>query len=287
MKYSVQTYFEPITSTLTYIVYDESSRNCVVIDPVWNLEYASGKLSSESVNQVLEFCKTKELEVRAVLETHIHADHVTGAQLVKEKYPQALVCIGSKIADVQKYWHKIYDLPTEVPTDGRQFDKLLNDGESIEFGNIAVKVLHTSGHTPACATYVIGEDAFVGDAIFMPDSGTGRCDFPGGDAHQLFRSVSSKIFSLPENTRLHVGHDYQPGGRELRSNCTVKEQKTGNIHIRTQTTEAEFVKFRTERDKTLSAPKLLLPSLQVNLNGGMIPLKNSKGEPYLRIPLKA
>lgn len=284
MKTAVQTYFEKVTSTLTYVIYDPDTKNAIIIDPVWNLDYAAGKLDTHSVEEVYGFCKSNDLEVRAILETHVHADHLSGAQFFKEKFPQATLCISSKISDVQKYWKDLYDLQN-VATDGSQFDKLLNDGDSIQFGSLEVKVMHTPGHTPACASYVIGNHVFVGDAMFMPDSGTGRCDFPGGDAHLLFNSVAKKIYSLPDNTEVHVGHDYQPDGREVRSVATVKEQKATNIHIQSDTEQADFVKFRTERDKTLSAPKLLLPSLQVNLNGGIIPLKNSRGEPYLRIPL--
>lgn len=283
MAFSFKSFFDPKTSTLSYIVYDEQSRDAVIIDPVLDFQYESGEISFTSLHTYLSFLKSNELKLHYILETHVHADHLTCAPWLKEKFPEAKIGIGQRITEVQKSFQKIYHLP-EFKADGSQFDVLFKDGTTIEAGKISIKILSTPGHTPACCTFLIEDHLFTGDALFMPDFGVGRCDFPGGSAKELYESITQKVYSYPESYRVSPGHDYRPGGRELKFISTVKEQKESNIHIKSSTKENDFVNFRTERDKTLSAPKLLLPSLQVNMNGGRWPIPH-ENELYLKIPL--
>jgi glyoxylase-like metal-dependent hydrolase (beta-lactamase superfamily II) len=238
------------------------------------------------VNEVAAFLKAEGLKLHLILETHAHADHLTGAQPLKKLFPNAKIAIGSRITDVQKIFKKVFNFSDQFAIDGRQFDLLLADGSETMAGSIRIQTIFTPGHTPACASYHIGDALFTGDAIFMPDSGTGRCDFPAGSAETLFESIH-KIYKLPDETRIFTGHDYQPNGRPLQFQSTVGEEKKSNIQLKATTTKSDYVSFRTTRDKTLAAPRLLLPSIQVNIDGGHLPAPESNGVSYLKMPLKA
>jgi glyoxylase-like metal-dependent hydrolase (beta-lactamase superfamily II) len=286
MKPTVKAFFDPETSTLTYVVFDPASKDAAILDPVWNYDAASSKLSTKSTDEVVAFVREHALNVHLVMETHAHADHISGSQLLKRELPKSRLAIGKRIRDVQKEFAKIYNLPSSFVPDGHQFDVLVSDGETITAGTLAIKAIFTPGHTPACASYVIGDAVFTGDALFMPDFGTGRCDFPLGSASDLYDSVHGRLYSLPDNLRTFTGHDYQPGGRALKYESTLGEQKLSNIHIKASTPQDEYVAFRTKRDATLSTPRLLLPSVQVNINAGHLPTPESNGVSYLKIPLE-
>lgn len=281
----VQEFFDKATSTLTYTVWDPNTHDAVVIDPVLDYEPGGSLVSEESVKKVREFIVQQGLHVHFILETHAHADHLSGAQSLRAVLPQAKIAIGERITSVQKTFRDIFDLSETFKIDGSQFDRLLAEGEVLRAGSLAIEVLFTPGHTPACASYKIEDAVFTGDALFMPDSGVGRCDFPGGNAEALYDSVTQKLFALPDSTRVFTGHDYQPNGRALRFESSIAEEKALNIHLKAETGKAEFVKFRTERDKTLTAPKLLLPSIQVNIDAGRLPEPHRNGRRYLSIPI--
>lgn len=283
MNYKVQTFYDQATFTLTYVVYDENSKDAVIIDPVLDYDPASSSISKRSMNLLTEFVSKENLNIRGILETHAHADHLTSAAELKDIYPQAKVGIGSDITKVQEVFKDIYNLK-DFKSDGSQFDLLLGDGEVTELGTVVVKTISTPGHTPACVTYQIDDMLFTGDALFMPDFGTGRCDFPAGSARDLYHSIQ-KIYAYPDETKVYVGHDYQPGGRELKYLTTVGESKKENIQLKEETSEAEYVSFRTERDKLLITPRLLLPSIQVNIDGGNLPMAEDNGSRYLKLPL--
>ncbi len=283
----VQEFFDTCTSTLTYVVWDPASRDAVVIDPVLDYDPAASKVSETSAEKVLGFIASKELRLHLILETHCHADHLSGAQAIKRKHSAAKIGIGRKITEAQKLFKDVFDFDASFKTDGSQFDLLFDEGQRVSAGSLEFRVLFTPGHTPACASYIFGEEAaFVGDALFMPDYGSGRCDFPGGDASELYRTIHDKLFSLPAGMKIYTGHDYQPGGRPLKFWATVEEERTTNVHVKPQTTCDEFVRFRTERDKTLSAPKLLLPAVQLNLRAGRMPEPHKNGRRYLTIPIE-
>lgn len=281
----VQEFYDSATNTLSYIVYDEHSRDALLIDPVLDFDPASGKIGDTSAQRVVAFLRNQELNLHFILETHAHADHLSGAQVIKKSFPQAQLAIGARIVEVQELFSRTYNFPKTFPTDGSQFDRLLKDNEEFSAGSIKIKVIFTPGHTPACVSFIIGNNIFTGDALFLPDSGTGRCDFPGGSAEALYKSIQ-RIYALPETTRIYVGHDYQPGGRELCFVSTVGEEKAANIHIKANTSQEEFISFRQGRDKTLSAPRLLLPSLQINISAGHLPEPESNGKRFLKIPLE-
>lgn len=283
---NVQHFFDKKTSTLTYIVYDPDSKDGVVIDPVWDFDPASGTLRSDSVDALVDYIKANGIHLHYILETHAHADHISGSQLIKKAFPNSKLLIGDQICITQKTFKKIYNLPDSFPTDGSQFDGLLKDQALVRAGKFEFKVLSTPGHTPACVSYLFKGMVFTGDALFMPDSGCGRCDFPDGSAEQLYRSVTEKIYTLPDDTKTYTGHDYQPGGRSLEFQSTVKEHRQKNIHISDATSMEDFVSFRTQRDRTLNAPQLLLPSIQVNIRGGRLPDPESNGVSYLKIPIQ-
>lgn len=270
---------------MTYVVFDSKTLDAVIIDPVWDYDPASSKLSLRAIKPVIEFAESQKLKVHFVLETHAHADHVSGAQLLRERWPAVKVGIGEHIREVQKVFKTIYNFPDSFATDGSQFDLLLNEQNVLRAGSLEIKTIFTPGHTPACSTYLIGDAAFVGDAIFMPDYGTGRCDFPSGSADELYTSIHEKLFKLPDSTRVFVGHDYLPGGRELAYETTMGEEKEKNIQLKQQTTRDEFIQFRTSRDKMLSAPRLLLPSIQMNIDAGRLPIAEKNGTAYLKIPV--
>lgn len=278
-------FFDPRTSTLTYVVSDPATRDAVIIDPVLDYCPLASQTSTESIDAVLAHLREHDLHLRYVLETHAHADHLSAGQLLRQRL-QVPIAIGARITAVQQAFKDLLGLPADFAVDGRQFDRLLQDGETLAAGSLRVQVLATPGHTPACVSYLIGDALFCGDALFIEDYGTGRCDFPGGDAAVLYRSIHERIYELPAETRVFPGHDYQPGGRPLRSQTTVAAQRASNIHLRHDTPAEDFVRFRRARDATLTPPRLLFPSIQVNIDAGRLPREEAAGgHRYLRIPL--
>lgn len=285
MKLSVKEFFDKATWTLTYVAYDEASKDAIIIDPVWDYEPGASKLSTTSAEAVLGFVEMNDLKVHYILETHAHADHLSGSQILKAKLPNSKVGIGARIMDVQKLFKGFFQLNAEFKTDGSQFDLLLEEGKSVYGGTMKIDTIFTPGHTPACASYVIGDAVFTGDALFMPDYGTGRCDFPSGSADDLYTSVQ-KLYKLPDSTRVFVGHDYMPNGRPVAHQSTIGDEKRNNIQINAETSRLAFVTFRQERDKTLAAPRLLLPSVQVNIDAGRLPKADANGARFLKIPIR-
>lgn len=286
MKPTVKEFFDKATWTLTYVVYDQKTKDAVILDPVWDYDPAASKMSTDSAESVLDFVKNEKLKVHYILETHAHADHVSGSQILKQHIPGAKVGIGARITDVQKVFKKVFNLGEEFKTDGSQFDLLLEEGKTLSAGSLKIETLFTPGHTPACASYLIGDSVFTGDALFMPDYGTGRCDFPAGSSADLYRSVHEKLYKLPDETRVFVGHDYLPDGRPLAFESTIGEEKKKNIQLNAETTQEQFVKFRDKRDQSLAAPRLLLPSVQVNIEAGHLPAPEDNGTRYLKIPVR-
>lgn len=285
MSRSLETFFDKDTYTLTYVVYDENSKDAIIIDPVLDYDPAASKVSDDSIQEVQDFINSKGLNVHYILETHAHADHLTGAAELKKRIPSAEIGIGRNITIVQDLFSGVFNLK-DFNTNGIQFDVLLNEEEALIAGTIEIKTIFTPGHTPACSSYLIDNMVFTGDALFMPDYGTGRCDFPAGSAKDLYHSIHEKLYKLPDGTRVLTGHDYQPNGRELRYESTIGESKKSNIQLKESTTEAEYVEFRTKRDATLSAPRLLLPSIQVNIDAGHLPHEEDNGTRYLKIPVR-
>ena len=286
MTMKIQPYFDPRTFTLTYVAYDPESKDAVLIDPVLDYEPGASAVWTESADQAVEFIKEKGLNLHYILETHAHADHLSGAQRVKETFPEAKLAIGEKITAVQALFKKVFNLPEGFPTDGRQFDILLEDNQVLEAGTLKIETIYTPGHTPACSSYLINDEAiFTGDALFMPDFGTGRCDFPGGSSADLYHSVTERIYSLPDTVRTFVGHDYQPGGRDVAFQATIGEQKEKNVQLPASLSQEDFIQRRDTRDATLAAPKLLLQSLQVNIDAGSLPKPEANEKAYLRIPV--
>lgn len=280
----IQAFFDPRTSTLSYVVYDLETRDAVVIDPVLDYEPKSSKTWTESADALIAFVKDNQLTLQYILETHAHADHLSGSQVIQRAFPGAKIAVGERITEVQKVFKEVFDLPADFPTDGRQFDLLLSEDTPLQVGNFSIETIFTPGHTPACVTFKIGDAIFTGDVLFMPDMGTGRCDFPGGSAEAMYASVQ-KLYALPDATRVFVGHDYQPGGRELKWETTIGEQKAKNIQIPAARSLQEFVRFRTERDAGLEAPRLLFQSVQVNVDAGKLPEPSANQVRYLRIPV--
>lgn len=281
----VKEFFDGNTWTLTYVVWDAITKDALVIDPVLDYNQAASKTSEESAQAVIGFLRSQGLKLHFILETHAHADHLSGSQVIKREFPTARIAIGEKITKVQDVFKDVFGLSEDFKTDGSQFDRLLKDGEEFSAGSIQVKTMFTPGHTPACASYYIDGNVFVGDALFMPDYGTGRCDFPAGSAVELYHSVHDRLYELPDTTKVYTGHDYMPNGRALRFMATLAEEKQDNIQLKAQTSLDDFVRFRTERDRTLAAPKLLLPSVQVNIDAGRLPQPTKNGKRYLRIPV--
>ncbi|MEM9194576.1 MAG: MBL fold metallo-hydrolase [Myxococcota bacterium] len=280
----IRAFFDAPTSTLTYLVFDEASRAAVVIDPVLDYDPAASRVSYRSVDELSKAIDNEGLRLAWVLETHAHADHLSSAQVLRQRF-DARVAIGERITIVQETFRDVFGLPQSFPVDGSQFDKLLADEETLDVGALEIKALPTPGHTPACLSYVIGDAVFTGDALFTEDYGTGRTDFPKGSASALYRSVHNGLYRLPDETRVFVGHDYQPGGREVRYETTIGRSKAENPQLREATQEAEFVAFRQQRDATLAAPRLIYPSVQINIRAGHCPEPNPNGQRYLRIPL--
>lgn len=280
----IETFFDPATWTLTYVVFDPETRDAIVIDPVLDYDPLAVSTNTESNERVAAFIDEQGLQVRGILETHAHADHLSGSQWLKERYG-APVIIGEHIQTVQETFKGVFNLPEDFKTDGSQFDRLVTDGEQLELGSLSIKVLHTPGHTPACVSYLIDDAVFTGDALFMPDFGTGRCDFPAGSAEDLYDSITSKLYTLPDDTRVFVGHDYLPGGRELQYESTIGQEKARNVQLPADRSREDFVHFRTERDKTLRPPNLIFQSVQVNVDAGHLPDPEGNGIRYLRMPM--
>jgi glyoxylase-like metal-dependent hydrolase (beta-lactamase superfamily II) len=283
--HEIKDFYDARTNTLTYVVYNPQTLDAVVIDPVLDYEPTGSLVFTESVEAVISFVKANGLKLHYVFETHAHADHLSGAQHLKAAFPGVKLAVGARITEVQQLFKKMLDLPTDFPTDGSQFDKLLADGESLEAGTIRVETISTPGHTPACVTFKIDDALFTGDALFMPDVGVGRCDFPAGSAQALYHSVQERIYSFPDSTRVFVGHDYPPAGRPVAFETTVGEEKATNIHLPASRTEKEFVDFRTSRDRTLAAPRLLFQSIQVNVDAGKLPAPAPNDRRFLKIPI--
>ncbi|ABI77399.1 metallo-beta-lactamase superfamily [Hyphomonas neptunium ATCC 15444] len=279
----IKPFFDPATNTVTYLVWDKATRDAVIIDPVLDFDPAPARLSTASADKVLAAAEAEGLKIRWALDTHAHADHLSAADYVRQK-TGAKVGIGAHITDVQKIFRPMFG-PTSDTPDETVFDALFNEGDEFPLGNETIRVLHTPGHTAACLTYLIGDAAFVGDTVFMPDYGTARADFPGGDAHALYRSIR-KLLALPPETRIFTGHDYLPEGRDKHAwESTVAQHRAANVHVHDGVSEEDFVTMRTTRDKTLGAPRLILPSLQVNIRAGTLPPPESDGQTYLRLPV--
>lgn len=280
----IQAFFDHATNTISYVVKDPESQACAIIDSVLDYDPASGHTSFASADKILAYVKDNQLQTEWILETHVHADHLSAAPYLKDKLGGKLA-IGAHITIVQTVFGKIFNASSEFQRDGSQFDALFNDGSEIRIGGLTGEAIHTPGHTPACMTYVFGDAAFIGDTLFMPDYGTARCDFPGGDPQQLYRSVQ-RIYALPPQTRLFLCHDYLPPGRSnFAWETTVSDQKAHNIHINDQTAEDQFVKMRKARDATLDMPRLIIPSVQVNMRAGELPPAEANGVHYLKIPV--
>lgn len=278
----VKAFFDQGTWTFTYVVYEKPNTPCVVIDSVLNYDPKSGRTKTKSADEVIAFVKEQGLTVDWILETHAHADHLSAAPYL-QKHLGGKIAIGSHIQDVQKVFKGIFNLESEFPTNGSQFDYLIEEGQDIYAGNLTIHPLFVPGHTPACMAYAIGNAIFVGDTIFMPDVGTARCDFPGGNAKTLYQSVQ-KILSYPDDTRLFMCHDYPPTDRPIAYETTVGEEKRKNIHVHEGVTEPQFVEMRNQRDQTLEMPVLILPSIQVNIRAGHPPPAEANGKTYLKIP---
>jgi glyoxylase-like metal-dependent hydrolase (beta-lactamase superfamily II) len=283
VKPSVQPFFDTRTNTLTYVVFDPESRDAVAIDPVLDYEPVGSYTFTESIDEVIAFVRREGLELHFSLETHAHADHLSGSQLLRQAF-DSKVGIGERITLVQETFRGIFDLPASFRSDGSQFDRLVREGEVFRAGSLSIEVIATPGHTPACVTYAIGDAIFTGDVLFMDDYGTGRCDFPRGSADAMYDSVQ-KLYRLPDETRVFPGHDYLPGGRELRCETTIGAEKRNNPQLNAQTNHEQFVTLRNARDAELTAPKLLFQSVQVNIDGSRLPDPHENGTRYLVLPL--
>ncbi len=282
-KPDVTGFFDKASSTISYVVKDPQSSSCAIVDPVLDFDYSSGRTNTTSADLIIAHIKSRSLQLEWILESHVHADHLSSAPYIKEQLGGKMG-ISEHILIVQDVFGKVFNEGCEFQRNGSQFDHLFKDGDAYNIGSIAGFAMHTPGHTPACLTHVIGDSAFVGDTLFMPDSGTARADFPGGDAHDLYRSVK-KILSLPESMRLFMCHDYAPDNREARWQTTIAEEKAHNIHINDGVSESDFVGMRHARDKTLGKPRLIIPSLQVNMRAGRLPEQESNGTHYLKVPI--
>ena len=281
---TIRSFFDPATYTVTHVVSDPATQRAAIIDSVLDYDPKSGRTATRSADAVIAHVREAGLTVDWHLETHAHADHLSAAPYLKAQLG-GRIAIGEHIRDVQRVFKGLFNA-ADLRTDGGEFDHLFQDGETFAIGQLQARVLHTPGHTPACVSYVVGRDAFVGDTLFMPDYGTARCDFPGGDARVLYQSIR-RLLALGDDLRLHLCHDYMPGGREVRWETTAGEERQGNIHVREGVTEEEFVQMRTARDRTLDMPVLMLPAVQVNARAGRLPPAEDNGISYLKIPLNA
>ena len=285
VKPQVKGFFDPATNTISYVVKDPESEACAIVDSVMDIDYAAGRISYGHADEIIAHVRENGLRVEWLIETHVHADHLSAAPYIQGKLGGRLG-IGRNITVVQETFGKVFNEGTEFQRDGSQFDRLFDDGDTYSVGGMSCLAIHTPGHTPACMTHVMGDAAFVGDTLFMPDAGSARADFPGGDAGQLYDSIQ-KVLSLPDETRLFMCHDYAPNGRDIRWETTVGEEKAHNIHVGQGKSKEEFVRFRTERDAQLGMPKLIIPSLQVNMRGGELPPAEPDGKRYLKVPIDA
>ncbi len=282
----IKPFFDKATFTVTYVVTDTATKACAIVDPVLDFDAAAGRTSHASADNVIAYIRDQGLRLEWILETHAHADHLSAGSYIKSVIG-GKIAIGAHIVDVQKIFTKVFNLKDGFVPDGTQFDVLFKDGDTLAIGGLKGRVLHTPGHTPACLTYVIEDAAFVGDTLFMPDYGSARADFPGGDARTLYRSMR-RILELPEGTRIFTCHDYKAAGRsEFAWESTVEDQRRSNIHVRDGISEEEFVAMRTARDKTLGMPQLILPSIQVNIRAGGLPPAEDNGVSYLKLPLNS
>ena len=284
VKPDVQAFFDEATNTISYIVKDPTSNACAIVDSVMDIDYAAGRITYEHADELIRQIKARGLTLEWIIETHVHADHLSAAPYLQQELG-GKIGIGSKILVVQDTFGKVFNEGTEFQRDGSQFDALFEDGDTYMIGNMQAFAMYTPGHTPACMVHVMGDAAFVGDTLFMPDGGSARCDFPGGSAEQLYNSIM-KVLSLPDETRLFMCHDYGPGGREIQWETTVAEEKATNIHVGAGKSKEDFIKFRTERDAQLDMPRLIIPSLQVNMRAGEVP-KDPDGNPMLKVPVDA
>ncbi len=283
VKPNVTAFFDEATNTITYVVKDPASESCAIIDSVMDIDYAAGRITFDHADAVIEHVQANGLKVDWLLETHVHADHLSAAPYLQDKLG-GKIGIGKNITIVQDTFGKVFNEGTEFARDGSQFDRLLEDGDSIRVGAMQVEIMHTPGHTPACLTFVVGDAAFVGDTLFMPDGGSARADFPGGDAGQLYDSIQ-RVLGLPDETRLFMCHDYGPNGREIRWETTVADEKAHNVHVGGGTSREDFVAMREARDATLAMPKLIIPSLQVNMRAGQLPPADEDGKTFLKVPV--
>ena len=279
----VSAFFDQSTNTISYVVRDPASDACAIIDPVLDLDYAAGRISHAGADALIAHVRARQLRVEWLIETHVHADHLSAAPYIRQQLG-GRIGIGQHITAVQETFARVFDEGREFHRDGSQFDHLFSDGEAYTIGGMPAVALHTPGHTPACMTHVVGNAAFVGDTLFMPDGGTARADFPGGDAAILFRSIR-RVLELPPQTRLFMCHDYGPGGRDIAWQSTVAAERAENIHIRDGVGEAEFVAMRQARDKTLAMPALIIPALQVNMRAGALPEPEASGKRFLKVPV--
>jgi glyoxylase-like metal-dependent hydrolase (beta-lactamase superfamily II) len=279
----VTAFFDAPTNTISYVVTDPNSSSCAVIDSVMDIDYAAGRITYDGADAIIRYIEEHKLKLEWLIETHVHADHLSGAPYIQGKLGGKLG-IGENITIVQDTFGKVFNEGTEFQRDGSQFDRLFSDGDSYQIGGLTVHVMHTPGHTPACMTHVAGDATFVGDTLFMPDGGSARADFPGGDARTLYRSIQ-RVLALPRPMRLFMCHDYGPNGRDIQWETTVGDETDHNIHVGHGTDEDTFVAMREARDATLSMPKLIIPALQVNMRAGQLPPKDSDGKTYLKVPV--
>ena len=284
-NFKIKGFFDEETSTISYVVYDVTSKKCAVIDSVLDFDFSSGTIDYHNAEKIISFIEKMKLDLEWLIETHVHADHLSASPYIQKKLG-GKIGISEKISDIQNIFGKTFNAGTEFQKDGSQFDRLFKDNDEYKIGSIKCKVINTPGHTPACTAHVIGNSIFVGDTLFMPDLGSARADFPGGDARQLYRSIQ-KILSYPDDTLIFVCHDYPPTSRKVEWVTTVGEQKKKNIHVKTSIGEDEFVKVREARDKTLNMPKLIIPSIQVNMRAGNLPPAEDSGDIFIKVPINS
>ena len=284
-NFKIKGFFDEETSTISYVVYDMTSKKCAVIDSVLDFDFSSGTVDYHNAEKIISFIEKMKLDLEWLIETHVHADHLSASPYIQKKLG-GKIGISEKISDIQNIFGKTFNAGTEFQRDGSQFDRLFKDNDEYKIGSIKCKVINTPGHTPACTAHVIGNSIFVGDTLFMPDLGSARADFPGGDARELYRSIQ-KILSYPDDTLIFVCHDYPPTSRKVEWVTTVGEQKKKNIHVKTSIGEDEFVKVREARDKTLNMPKLIIPSIQVNMRAGNLPPAEDSGDVFIKVPINS
>ncbi|GIS10434.1 MAG: MBL fold metallo-hydrolase [Alphaproteobacteria bacterium] len=284
-NFKIKGFFDKETSTISYVVYDMTSKKCAVIDSVLDFDFSSGTIDYHNAEKIISFIEKMKLDLEWLIETHVHADHLSASPYIQKKLG-GKIGISEKISDIQNIFGKTFNAGTEFQRDGSQFDRLFKDNDEYKIGSIKCKVINTPGHTPACTAHVIGNSIFVGDTLFMPDLGSARADFPGGDARELYRSIQ-KILSYPDDTLIFVCHDYPPTSRKVEWVTTVGEQKKKNIHVKTSIGEDEFVKLREARDKTLNMPKLIIPSIQVNMRAGNLPPAEDNGDVFIKVPINS